>query len=358
MSRIQTSARIRSLVTELASYGLAIGLLYLALRGVDLRLLGQALRSVNPAWLVPLAVVVYASHWLRAWRWRIMIDSLPNSASHRISTAKLFGALMAGYMTNYVAPRVGELVRTSIASRLSGQRFLSILGTVVAERILDMVSLALALVSVYFLLADRLHVLASQIALPKPRIGLLVAAGILVIAVVVVVILARRSRAGDKVRKLIRSFTEGIQTIVRSPKPHALLLTTIAMWACYLLMAYIPLRMLGMVGEFGLGLRDAWSLMNLGALGVVVPAPGGTGTYHYITQISLTQIWDVPAASAAAYAILTHAIQMLLYAGAGFASLLVLGIGIRSILPTQLLQQSESDQNQRPERPESRQSDR
>jgi uncharacterized protein (TIRG00374 family) len=336
----KVQSRIQTVLTQVGSFALAIILLYLALRNVDLGDLWFRIKSAAFGWLIPLTVVVFLSHLIRAWRWRILLQALPGQTNRPIKLLKLFGALMAGYMVNYAAPRLGELVRTSIATRICRQRFASVLGTVVAERMLDVVSLALALITVLLILRQRLGVLFSTFELPSILTG---QSGFLVVGAVVALVLAaafayRRSTkdsGNGRYRNLIASFADGLRTLIRSGRAWSIAGSTVVMWVCYLMMAYIPLRMLGLTTAFDLGVIDAWSLMNIGALGVVVPSPGGTGTYHYITQLALTELWSVPADAAAAYAILTHAIQMILYVAAGFISLVVLGIGIGTVLSTE-----------------------
>lgn len=327
-----TQSRFRSILAQVGSFALAVVLLYLALRNVDLADLWARIRTASYGWLVPLTIAVFLSHIVRAYRWQILVAALPTPPRRQLRLGQLFGALMAGYMVNYAAPRLGELVRTSIASRLSGQRFAAVLGTVVAERLLDVASLGLAMLSVLFLMQDRLDVLISEIDFTSmPRI-LMWAVGLIVIVCGVGLYAIRRRQQSGRLSRLLSTFSDGLQTLIRSGRPVAIAVSTVVMWAFYLAMAYIPLRMLGLTTSFDLRLVDAWSLMNIGALGVVVPSPGGAGTYHYITQLALTQIWDVVPDAAAAYAILTHAIQMILYVASGFVSLVVLGIGLEALM--------------------------
>ena len=89
------------------------------------------------------------------------------------------------------------------------------------------------------------------------------------------------------------------------------------MWGCYVLMADIPLRLLGLSEVHGLGLLDAFALMAVGAIGMSLPSPGGAGSYHYATVLALTALFSVPASPAAAYAVIGHAAQLLFYCVAG-----------------------------------------
>jgi hypothetical protein len=128
------------------------------------------------------------------------------------------------------------------------------------------------------------------------------------------------------------SFNEGMGTLIHSPRRGAILVSTVGMWAGYLLMAYLPFKMLHLAEPYGIGIVDAWALMAIGALGILVPSPGGIGSYHYITEQALVHLYGVPAAEALTYAVLTHGAQLVFYTLAGGVAVLYQGTGLRPFL--------------------------
>lgn len=338
--------RLRTLLTQVGSFALAGLLLYLALRGLDGRELASALREADYIWLVPLVLVVLLSHWIRAWRWLILIEALPvgERPPRRVPTSEAFGSLMIGYMVNYVAPRLGEVVRTANLSSRQKIRFSSLLGTVVVERVLDVAFLALGLISVMVLLRSQLGTLYRVFILPLHEelgiaVTLAIFAGTLALGLALLFILrsyVQQSASAvafwhNRVRPVAHAFRDGVLTLVRARRRTALVLSTLAIWFCYALAAFLPLVLLNMSETYQLDLVDAWSIMLLGAVGVALPSPGGTGTYHFITIVVLTTFFGVARAPAAAYAVLTHAAQLVLYALVGFLALLVQGAKIRNV---------------------------
>ena len=299
--------RLRTRLVQLGSFVLAGVLLYLALRGVDLQAVTESLRTADYRWLVPLIGVLLASHLLRAWRWRLLLEALPPSreatpdgaraASHvRLGTA--FASLMVGYMVNYAAPRLGEVVRSAALSRRTSLPFTGVVGTVVVERIVDVAVLVLGLATVPFLLGDRLDTLEALFVAPVADrlaglpLAVLAGLGVGFLALMGLVTwqLVRaqseswfRRMWQQHARPLALSFSSGVATLVRSPHRAGLILSTLLIWGCYWLAAYFPFRLLGMTEPFGLAPADAWSLMLLGAIGVAIPSPGGVGSYHFIT---------------------------------------------------------------------------
>jgi uncharacterized membrane protein YbhN (UPF0104 family) len=338
------SERARSGLIQAGSLLLAAALLWLALQGTDLSEIAAALRAADWMWLPVLAGLLLASHALRAWRWMLLVDGLPRRQGARQARAgETFAALMIGYMVNYAAPRLGEITRTATLSKRTGHPFSALFGTVVLERLLDVVMLGLGLLTVPFLLGDRLGALRTSILDPAADrlsslpFGLLLMAGLLLLGIVgLSAWLIRRSAAredGFVARRgvpLLRSFREGIATLVTAPKRGTLIGLTVVIWGLYGLLGFLPFVMLQSAGDtlahaYGLDLIDGWCVMLIGGLGLVVPTPGGIGSYHYVTILTLTALYGLSEQAASTYAVLSHGSQLVLYVLVGALCVVALG---------------------------------
>ncbi|MFB6098112.1 MAG: lysylphosphatidylglycerol synthase transmembrane domain-containing protein [Salinibacter sp.] len=342
---------------QLGSFVLAGGLLALALYGVDLTNIWEAFLEADYRYLLPLLALILGSHLFRAWRWQILVEALPppseQDGREKLSPGRMleaaFSSVMIGYMVNYAAPRMGEVARTANLSARTEYRFSSIFGTVVSERIFDTAVLGAALLSAIGLLFNRLDVLHEQFFAPawarlqSVPLGWLVGgtAGLLLLSAGLVWGTRRLLRHEDSwvgrfwrtsLKPALVSFNQGLRTLLHAPRRGAILGSTAGMWIGYLLMAYLPFRMLHLAEPYGIGLVDAWALMAIGALGIVVPSPGGIGSYHYITQQALVHLYGVPAAEALTYAVLTWGAQFVFYILAGGGAVLYQGSGFRPFL--------------------------
>ncbi len=338
--------RWRKVASHVLSFGLAGLLLYFALQGVDFSQVGAALRTANYIWLLPLAAIAMVSHLLRSWRWRILLDELPgtpDSDSKTISLYDCFSSLLIGYMANYAAPRLGEVVRSGVLAKRTGLNMGGVVGTVVVERVLDVVVLVIALGGSGLMLFDRMDTVRTLFidpvtsTLDRYPLGLLLLLGTVGLAGAVVFFLRWRRRAeyreaeGGRIRRTIGAFAAGLQSLIRTRRFGAIAISTILMWACYGLMAHMPFLILHMAGPFDISVLDSWNIMVIGAIGVAIPAPGGTGSYHYITIQTLVHLYGVPQAPAATYAVLTHAAQLVMYTSLGAAFLFHQGIRLSSV---------------------------
>jgi hypothetical protein len=331
------SERLKSILVRSGSFVLAGGLLYLALRGVDFQTVGRDLRDANYWWIIPIVAATLISHLLRAWRWTFLLDQIPpRPKSVRVPLMGAFGAIMIGYLANYVAPRIGEVIRTANVAKRYRQPFASVLGTVITERILDVFTMALAMLTLPLVFAGQLgdirDLLLDPIVdrLPHPSIGVIALALGLTTAVIYLLYRWLATGHGARIASALLSLKDGLATIAKTPRRGALVVSTVLMWLCYGLMAYLPFLMFGFDEQFGIGFVAAWGVMLLGAIGVVIPSPGGIGSYHYITIQSLVLLFAFSQDAAASYAILTHTGQLLIYVVTGAFFILRMGLSFKA----------------------------
>ena len=111
--------------------------LYLAFRKVDYSELWSALKEANYWYIIPNIILVILSMWMRAYRWRFMIDPIK-----KVGLSRLFSSVMIGFMANNVLPaRLGEFVRAySLGTKENISRSATF-ATIVIERIFDGFSL-------------------------------------------------------------------------------------------------------------------------------------------------------------------------------------------------------------------------
>ena len=310
--------RLRTLALRLLSVLVAVFLIWLSLRGVDFADFVEAMRAAHYIWIVPVVGATLFSHWIRAYRWQVLVKALPNDSSSRIPTSELFASVMIGYMVNYALPRVGEVARCTHLSTRHRMSFPALLGTVAIERVADVLVLGLGLIVTALFLRGRLQSMFELVEWPQfPWVWI----GICCLILAIVIYFGLRSNAASSLRtrllSLITAFVDGLKTIVRTPERWRLVWTTALMWLTYGLMAYIPFLMFDLQSSDGLSYWDGLAIMFIGVLGMVVPTPGGAGTFHYITVLTLTVVYGITHSDAGAYAVFVHGAQLLLYLASG-----------------------------------------
>jgi uncharacterized membrane protein YbhN (UPF0104 family) len=329
----------KQILKTLVLLGLTAGLLAFAFQGMDPRSLWDGMRKANPGLVVLSIALGYVAVIFRAYRWRIVLRSL----GHPVAASAAVHAVALSYLVNLVIPRGGEVARCTAIQQAEGVPVDKALGTVVMERIIDLV-MALALVSlVLFLNWTELQALpdavsefgrVNQASAPEASspstpaeatfpwwgwalgIAALAAAG---------AFWARRKWGWDALKKRAMNFAygllDGLRSVARLDNARGFWAHTVAIWVCYFLMVY--LMFFALPATSGITLAHALFVMMSATFSYIVPAPGGFGTYHVFVTSALW-VTGVPMADGLIFATVVHSAQtaMMLLAGtAGFAGL-------------------------------------
>ena len=92
----------------------------------------------------------------------------------------------------------------------------------------------------------------------------------------------------------------------------SILFLSVLLLALYAFNAYIGFYVLGMGNNVAVSYGMSWVVMTISAFGVMIPTPGGTGSYHLISIFALTKLFAFNYETSAAYAIFTHLISYVL----------------------------------------------
>lgn len=343
------SASLRKLLFQVGTVVVAVGMLYWALRGIAFEEVATVFRQADYRWALPLAVIAIFSHVLRAWRWRYLLDALPErkqatEEQQPIAFKAAFYSVMIGYMVNSVTPRFGEVARAANMAQAERLKITSVFGTVAAERVLDVLMLGCGVLSVLFLLWNETSFLQEALLGPVLQrldqsvvllmIGL---AGLIIGSALLYGLYHAKPgswlyRIRERILPLWQTFAKGVLTVIGTRKPWRLVALTLVIWSVYLFMAYIPLIMFNLVEPYTISLADAWVLMILGSVAYAIPTPGSIGPYHALTTFALVTLHQTPQEAGASYAIFVHEGQLILYVLVGFICLLLQGSSLSSLL--------------------------
>ena len=174
------------------------------------------------------------SHLSRAYRWKFMIEPMGYSL-------RLFNSIMAvfaAYLVNYTIPRAGEIARGTILTNYEGVPFEKGFGTIVAERIADMLMMVLIIVITLFLEFEFIYDFFSSRFHP---FSLLLGSVILLSIALLILVLIKRSKSNFavKIKTFIGGLIEGLMVIFKMKKKWPFIFHTVFIWTMYVLMFYI-----------------------------------------------------------------------------------------------------------------------
>ncbi len=115
------------------------------------------------------------------------------------------------------------------------------------------------------------------------------------------------ARGSQTFKEISQTFVDGVLAIKELKNWALFVLYTVLIWVCYIGMTYIPFWMFDMHAIYGLSYADALVLTMVSAVGIIIPTPGGVGTYHLFITQSLFLLYAVPETIGSAYGTITHA---------------------------------------------------
>ncbi|MGQ9858656.1 MAG: lysylphosphatidylglycerol synthase transmembrane domain-containing protein [Thermodesulfobacteriota bacterium] len=318
--------------------GLALScvFLYLALRGMDAREVVGALDRADYRLLVPAFLLTYLVLWGRARRWGVLLRGV-----RRVDTWLLFRVTLIGFLANYLLPaRAGEVVRALLLGKRGQLSASAAFGTVVVERVMDLLSILsiFSLVSFFAAVPHRDGQLEQLL-----RSTALLLMGVAAVLVVVLWLLKKRTQAmvrfveGTLGRVSIRgssglgramvAFAQGI-----SPARGGKEILEIVFWTAWLWLISAAIVVI-LAEAMGLGIpwSASWFVLVALGLGVSVPsAPGFVGTFHYAAMASL-MLYGVERNQALSFAILLHALCVVPVLALGMPLLWMEGLSLRKM---------------------------
>ena len=303
------------------------GILWWMYRGFDWPSLRLAFTSgVDWTWMwlsFPFGILAQV---FRALRWRQSL--LPLGEHPRVSTC--IHAVFLSYASSLVVPRSGEVLRCGVLKRYDGVSFTRGVGTVVTERVVDIVIIALMSAVVFVLQVPvfmdffaHTGVSASALVGRFTATGWLVTllSGVLVVATGV--LLLRRYELFRRTRSAVSDLKDGLLSIRHIDGKGAFLFNSVAIWVCYFLHFYLAFFCFGYTAD--LGVEVALVAFVVGTFAVLVPTPNGAGPWHFAVKTVL-MLYGVNGNDGALFALIVHTVQTLLVAALGLYAVGALAI--------------------------------
>lgn len=257
--------------------------------------LADAIANANAWYLLPVFIIGFLSHLFRAMRWRYLLETV----DLRPSLVNTTFSVLIGYIANLALPRAGEVAKCTVLAKYEKVPAHKMIGTIVAERAFDMVSLIVLAFLAFAVQMQFVSHYATSIAASfqqkfehsKP---MLIIAGIVALLAIPAAVLLYRKYKHTKVGHFITELLKGILSIVHMKKRWQFLGYTALIWLMYLLQLYVGFSCLPDTAHLSIG--TALVVLVYGSLGMIV-TPGGIGLYTLLVAQMLVAygVAEVPA---------------------------------------------------------------
>ena len=283
--------RLRTIFQYSFFLGLGIFLAWWSLKDLTADNKSQIRAALKTAryWLIiPVFVILFLSHFIRALRWRLLIQSL----GYNPSRTNAFFAVMIGYLTNQAVPRLGELVKCTMLARYEKIPADKLIGTIILERIIDSITLLFIFGITLVIQPDFYSQLTEAIFNSKrdpahktisSSLVLLIVIAIIVIVIAIWMLKKKKNfkDLGALFRRIGQRIWQGISAIKHLKKRRQFILLTIILWTLYLSGGFIGFMALQETHTYGI--REAFTVLSAGSIGMIA-TPGGIGAYAYLLQ--------------------------------------------------------------------------
>lgn len=309
----------------LAFFVLGAFIFWLIYKDQDIERIKTVLKNeVNYFWVVLALFIGLLSHISRTLRWGLMIEPI----SHKPRVINTFLAVMVGYLMNMAFPRMGEVARCGVLSRYEKISFTKLFGTVVAERLVDMVSLLILLCIVIVSQFGKMLGFLHQNPEIEQKLLSVISSPFLIAGMVILFILFFLFRKKFKntlvYRKLIgilMNFKEGFISIKSIKRKGWFYFHSVFIWTLYYLMLYVTFFAFGFTNH--LNPIAGLTTFVLASFGMVAPVQGGIGAWHFMA-IEALLLYGVARENGVIFAFVSHTSTTVMIIILGIISLLVL----------------------------------
>ena len=319
--------RRRSLAWHAAiGIGISVVLLWFTFRNEDPREIAHEISRADPLLLALATAVVTFVFWIRAWRWRSILEPVRAGTSFR----SRFAAVNIGFMGNNLLPaRAGEFARAYAISRLEPVPIVAAFSSLVIERLFDGLLLVVLLFgSIAMPSFPDMRLAGSDFHVTAMARGLAFFVAFAALVLLLLVLFPQRavrslervlSYAPAPIRRpvidALEAFLAGVG-ILRDP----VLLLRAGAWSVVLWLVNGLAFYIGFLAfDIDLPFTAAIFLQSCVALFVSLPAaPGFFGQFELASKIALVNVWGAEESKALGYALGFHI--------AGFIPVTVMGL--------------------------------
>lgn len=285
---------MKSALRYIISLGLAGGLIWFAFKDINLAEMLDRFARSDWRWIAVSCLFLLMAHVVRAWRWSMLMEPLGYKPGLFNSSI----AVLTGYFANYIVPRMGEVTRCGTLYRLERVPVNLSFGTVVAERIFDVIILLIMIGLNFVLEFDRLSKFFTDFFMSKLSSGesnssgslllIILLGGLVAVAAAGIYILKNKALQDklqqnaliQKVVSFAQGMLEGLLSVRKLSSPGLFIFSTIAIWVLYYLVSYVLFFCIPETSS--LGLLAGLTLLVVGSIGMAAPVQGGLGAYHML----------------------------------------------------------------------------
>jgi glycosyltransferase 2 family protein len=276
--------------------------------------LWEDVSHANLLWVGMMVLLMFVAHGSRAARWQLLLEPL----GYKPSFINVNNAVWLGYFANNLVPRLGEVTRCSQLYKSDNIPVEKSLGTVVIDRLFDVVTLFILLIIHFIIDFDKLWAFVNQqLAQGEGSQGgkstlIFVLLGLMVLGGIIVFIFRNKILQTPLIQTIIeklKGLLDGLLSIRHLKNPKLFLFYSVLIWAMYWAMGYVLFKAIPKFED--LPPIAGLTVLVSGALAMILPSPGGAGTITAIVSPVLVTMYGLSKDDAGTLSTFIQSSQML-----------------------------------------------
>ena len=287
----------------------------------DIQEIKKHFKNANYYYLNFSIFIAFLGSASRAYRWKYVLDQM----GYKTSFANNFMAVSIGYLMNMTVPRSGEISRALVLKKYNDVPFDKAFGSIIAERIVDMVILLGLIIVAFFVQYDVLKTFVLD-KVPLQNLILLLVIGFVLLITFILLYVYSKMKFILKIKEKIAGLKEGIVSIFHMEKKWSYLGHTIFIWFSYIYMFYIGLLVISETSTLPLGAVITSFIVGSVAIAFT---NSGFGSYPFL-MAKILLFYHISETAGSAFGWIIWTSQMLLLVFLGAISFLLLPVLNRS----------------------------
>ena len=287
----------------------------------DIQEIKKHFKNANYYYLNFSIFIAFLGSASRAYRWKYVLDQM----GYKTSFANNFMAVSIGYLMNMTVPRSGEISRALVLKKYNDVPFDKAFGSIIAERIVDMVILLGLIIVAFFVQYDVLKTFVLD-KVPLQNLILLLVIGFVLLITFILLYVYSKMKFILKIKEKIAGLKEGIVSIFHMEKKWSYLGHTIFIWFSYIYMFYIGLLVISETSTLHLGAVITSFIVGSVAIAFT---NSGFGSYPFL-MAKILLFYHISETAGSAFGWIIWTSQMLLLVFLGAISFLLLPVLNRS----------------------------
>ena len=282
-------------------------------------------------YLIICMFIGFLSVVFRGLRSVLMIEPM----GYKVSKTNSYHAAMIGYLANFALPRLGEVLRCTVLQKYEKVPFQKSLGTVITERIIDVIFFGIFFLTALGLESEKLLSVFANSNIYEKIIGIfagtgkLIVFGIMVGTIVIIFVFRKKISqlpVYQKIIKILKGFWDGLISIKNLKKPFLFVVYSLLIWVCYYLMFYVCTFAFPCMGALNATeiMLASLSCVVIGTLGFAI-AQGGLGAYPLLVAMALS-LYGIAEESGLAIGWVIWTAESLMYIVLGLISVLIISL--------------------------------